>query len=109
MSFTAEDLEFLNSNAINGVTVKVGYVKNLDTAVKQQYENLYKRVIDERFNLCFWCDTEVFKMVEKLHATYEAHIAAPQISEDLSAAVATLDEQIEEIKEVSKKNGSKRK
>jgi hypothetical protein len=75
--FTDEDLAFLGvERKVDGETVKVQYVKNLEYPVKQQYENIYKRVIDPDFVLCFHCGNEVFSMVEKLQLLYAQETGA---------------------------------
>lgn len=86
--FIQEDIDFLGTDQkVNAETVKVGYIKNLDYHVKQQYENIYKRVIDSQFVLCFHCGNEVFAMVKRLHEVFEADQAGvlspePQGSEE---------------------------
>jgi hypothetical protein len=81
--FTDEDIAFLGTERkVDAETVKVGYIKNLEYPVKQQYENIYKRVIDPAFVLCFHCSNEVFNMVKKLQELYagQATKAVPAAS-----------------------------
>lgn len=89
MNFTQEDIDFLTG--LNSserpesriyLTAQHGYVRNLDHGVKQQLENIYKRVVDERFVLCFHCGSEVLKLVLNLYDAFEkwqvSQIAAPE-------------------------------
>jgi hypothetical protein len=91
---TQEDLDFLGvERKVDGETIKVKYVKNLEQGVKQQYENIYKRVINPDFVLCFHCSNEVFDMVARLQQLYAEQVSevpeALPVLESVSEVVLT--------------------
>lgn len=82
--FIQEDIDFLNDlnsgekeESRVGLTVKHGYVRNLDRDKLQQFENIYKRVINPAFVLCFHCSTDVLNMIRELYEAFEATQVEP--------------------------------
>lgn len=91
MNFTQEDIDFLESEAHNGITSTLdssgAYVRDLDHGIKQHYENVYRRVIEPTFVLCFHCNHDVFKLVRDTHLAYNKFKAAAPVAAEAPAPV----------------------
>jgi hypothetical protein len=86
--FLQEDIEFLDSLNTSpvpesniGMTAERGYIRELERPELQHLENIYKKMIDPSFSLCFWCKNDVLKMVQKIYAK----LAAERAQDDAQA------------------------
>jgi hypothetical protein len=66
-----EDIKFLEENIINFEAVKLGFTRNLDFPILDEYIRIYQRNLDQQFVLNAWCGACVFDMLKRLEAHYE--------------------------------------
>lgn len=79
MKFTQEDVQFmeaLNSKDLPEesriyLTVKHGYIRNMDRDKMQRLEQIYHRAISDKFHLCYHCNNDVMQMVRELYQELE--------------------------------------
>ena len=75
---TDQDIKFIQDNIINFESVALGYTRNLDHAVLNEYHQIYKRSLDPSYVLNAWCGGCVFDMLKRLKHHYENVIASKQ-------------------------------
>jgi len=66
-----EDIKFLEEHIINFEAVKLGFTRNIDFPVLDEYTRIYQRNLDQQFVLNAWCGACVFDMLKRLEAHYE--------------------------------------
>jgi hypothetical protein len=66
-----QDIQFIENNIINFETVALGFTRNMDHAVLNEYTEIYKRSLDPSFVLNAWCGSCVFDMLVRLKRHYE--------------------------------------
>lgn len=69
---TTEDRAFCEANIINFESVALGFVRNIDHSILDEYTRIYQRNLDERFVLNAWCGSCVFDMLKRLKAHYDS-------------------------------------
>lgn len=87
---TQEELKFIEENIHNFKTVEVGYVKNIELAVLEEYERIYKKYVTAEFVLTAWCSSCVFDMLNRLKTYYDKHIADKFYVEENLAVIDDL-------------------
>lgn len=115
MNYSESEIAFLESEAVNGKTSTMdssaAYVRNLDRGIKEKYEAIYRRLINPKFVLCYWCGNEVFAMVRDVHKTYNIWKAAEAYKEKANEepieplpfkAVVSVSEVIESQKRIKR-------
>jgi hypothetical protein len=75
---TDKDIKFIQDNIINFESVALGFTRNLDHAVLNEYHEIYKRSLDPSYVLNAWCGGCVFDMLKRLKHHYENVISAKQ-------------------------------
>jgi hypothetical protein len=68
---TDKDIKFIEDNIINFDTVALGFTRNMDHAILNEYTEIYKRSLDSSFLLNAWCGSCVFDMLKRLKNHYE--------------------------------------
>ena len=63
---TKEEIKFLIDNKINFESVKMGYTRNIPFDIMEGYEAMYRKYLDSKFVLTYWCGACVFDMMERL-------------------------------------------
>jgi hypothetical protein len=75
---TDQDIKFIQDNIINFESVALGYVRNIDHAVLNEYHRIYQSSLDPSYVLNAWCGGCVFDMLKRLKHHYENVISAKQ-------------------------------
>jgi hypothetical protein len=75
---TDKDIKFIQDNIINFESVALGFTRNLDHAVLNEYHEIYKRSLDPSYVLNAWCGGCVFDMLKRLSHHYENVMSAKQ-------------------------------
>lgn len=68
---TDKDIKFIQDNIINFETVALGFTRNMDYEILNEYTEIYKRSLDPSFQLNAWCGSCVFDMLVRLRNHYE--------------------------------------
>jgi hypothetical protein len=68
---TEEEIAFIEANIINFEAVALGFTKNIDRPILEEYANLYRKYVNKDFNFNSWCGSCVFDMLKRLSAHYE--------------------------------------
>ena len=68
---TIHDIKFIEDNIINFETVALGFTRNMEHSVLNEYSEIYKRSLDPSFQLNAWCGSCVFDMLIRLKRHYE--------------------------------------
>ena len=68
---TDQDIKFIQDNIINFETVALGFTRNMEHSVLNEYSEIYKRSLDQSFMLNAWCGSCVFDMLIRLKRHYE--------------------------------------
>ena len=68
---TEQDVAFLEANIINFESVALGFTRNIDREVLDQYAVMYRQYLNKDFSLNSWCGNCVFDMLKRLSAHYE--------------------------------------
>ena len=68
---TIHDIKFIEDNIINFETVALGFTRNMEHSVLNEYAEIYKRSLDPSFQLNAWCGSCVFDMLIRLKRHYE--------------------------------------
>jgi hypothetical protein len=63
---TKTEIDFLIENKINFESVKLGFTRNVPFDILAQYESIYRKYLDAKFVLTYWCGSCVFEMMERL-------------------------------------------
>ena len=66
-----QEIAFIEANIINFEAVALGFTKNIDRDVLEEYANLYRKYLNKDFSLNSWCGNCVFDMLKRLSAHYE--------------------------------------
>jgi hypothetical protein len=66
-----EDIKFIEDNIVNFEAVKLGFCRNIDFPILDEYIRIYQRNLDQQFVLNAWCSACVFDMLKRLDAHYE--------------------------------------
>jgi hypothetical protein len=69
--YSEKELEFLNGTFENFVTIKAGFMKNLEYPIIQAYHEIYKTHFDKDYILNAWCGDCVFNMVQRIMVKYD--------------------------------------
>jgi hypothetical protein len=69
---TQEDRDFCELHIINFESVALGFTRNIDHAVLNEYTRIYQRTLDPSFVLNAWCGGCVFDMLKRLKHHYES-------------------------------------
>jgi hypothetical protein len=69
---TQEDRDFCELHIINFESVALGFTRNIDYAVLNEYTRIYQRSLDPSFILNAWCGSCVFDMLKRLKACYDS-------------------------------------
>jgi hypothetical protein len=68
---TDQEITFIEANIINFEAVALGFTKNIEREILEEYANLYRKYINKDFNFNSWCGSCVFDMLKRLSAHYE--------------------------------------
>jgi hypothetical protein len=68
---TDQEIAFIEANIINFEAVALGFTKNIEREVLEEYANLYRIYVNKDFNFNSWCGSCVFDMLKRLSAHYE--------------------------------------
>jgi hypothetical protein len=68
---TPRELNFLKEHEANFVAVELGYTRNIDFHVIDQYVLIYRNYIDQNFILNAWCKHCVFDMLKRIKNYYD--------------------------------------
>lgn len=66
-----EDIKFIEDNIVNFEAVKLGFCRNIDFPILDEYTRIYQRNLDQQFILNAWCSSCVFDMLKRLAAHYD--------------------------------------
>lgn len=69
---TTEDRAFCEAHIINFESVALGFVRNIDHSILDEYTRIYQRSLDANFVLNAWCGSCVFDMLKRLKAHYDS-------------------------------------
>ena len=69
---TTEDRAFCEAHIINFESVALGFTRNIDHAILNEYTRIYQRSLDANFVLNAWCGSCVFDMLKRLKAHYDS-------------------------------------
>ena len=69
---TQEDRDFCKLHIINFESVALGFTRNIDHAILNEYTRIYQRSLDPSFILNAWCGACVFDMLKRLKANYDS-------------------------------------
>jgi len=78
---TIQDIKFIEDNIINFETVALGFTRNMEHSVLNEYSEIYKRSLDPSFQLNAWCGSCVFDMLIRLKRHYENVISVQPTNE----------------------------
>jgi hypothetical protein len=78
---TIHDIKFIQDNIINFETVALGFTRNMEHSVLNEYSEIYKRSLDPSFQLNAWCGSCVFDMLLRLKRHYENVISVQPTNE----------------------------
>jgi len=78
---TQQDIKFIQDNIINFETVALGFTRNMEHSVLNEYSEIYKRSLDPSFQLNAWCGSCVFDMLIRLKRHYENVISVQPTNE----------------------------
>jgi hypothetical protein len=78
---TIHDIKFIQDNIINFDTVALGFTRNMEHSVLNEYSEIYKRSLDPSFQLNAWCGSCVFDMLIRLKRHYENVISVQPTNE----------------------------
>jgi hypothetical protein len=78
---TDQDIKFIKDNIINFETVALGFTRNMEHSVLNEYSEIYKRSLDPSFQLNAWCGSCVFDMLIRLKRHYENVISVQSTNE----------------------------
>jgi hypothetical protein len=76
---TKEDIAFCEANMINFESVELGFIRNIDHPILDEYARIYQRSLDPSFVLNAWCGSCNFSMLKRLKHHYENVISAQQV------------------------------
>lgn len=71
-----EDIKFIEDHIFNFEAVKIGITRGIKIEELQRYEKIYKKYLDEKYILTYWCGSCVFEMMERLIHWYEKEKAS---------------------------------
>jgi hypothetical protein len=66
-----QDIDFIEEHILEFEAVKLGYTRNIQFNVLDEFQRIYQRNLDSRFVLNAWCGACVFDMLKRLGAHYE--------------------------------------
>ena len=66
-----QEIAFIEANIINFEAVALGFTKNIDRDILEEYATLYRKYVNKDFNFNSWCGSCVFDMLKRLSAHYE--------------------------------------
>lgn len=69
---TQEDRDFCELHIINFQSVELGFVRNIDHPVLDEYTRIYQRNLNADFVLNAFCGACVFDMLKRLKAYYDS-------------------------------------
>jgi hypothetical protein len=78
---TDQDIKFIQDNIINFETVALGFTRNMEHSVLNEYSEIYKRSLDPSFQLNAWCGSCVFDMLIRLKRHYENVISVQSMKQ----------------------------
>lgn len=65
------EIDFIEKNIINFESVKLGFCRNIETSVLQEYERIYRIYINAGFVLTYYCNSCCFDMLKRLSYYYD--------------------------------------
>lgn len=68
---TEQEIAFIEANIINFEAVALGFTKNIERDILEEYASLYRKYVNKDFNFNSWCGSCVFDMLKRLSAYYE--------------------------------------
>ena len=68
---TKEDIAFCETNVINFETVALGFTRNIEYKILDEYTRIYQRSLDSNFVLNAFCGACIFDMLIRLKRHYE--------------------------------------
>lgn len=71
-NYSEKELAFLKENEENFITIKAGYMKNLEFPKIQAYHEIYKTHFDKDYILNAWCGDCVFSMVQRIMVKFDS-------------------------------------
>jgi hypothetical protein len=78
------EIDFIQKHIINFDSVKIGFCRNIEFDVLQEYERIYRIYIDRQFVLTYYCNACVFDMLKRLGYYYD-NLPAKQMVEQAIA------------------------
>lgn len=69
---TQEDRDFCEANIINFESIALGFTRNIDHSILDEYTRIYHRYLDPSFVLNAWCGACVFDMLKRIKAHYDS-------------------------------------
>ena len=69
-----KDLEFIELHIVEFESVKLGFTRNIQFDVLDEFQRIYQRNLDARFVLNAWCGACVFDMLKRLGNHYDSII-----------------------------------
>lgn len=78
------EIDFIEKHIINFESVKIGFCRNIEFDVLQEYERIYRIYIDPKFVLTYYCNSCCFDMLKRLSYYYD-NLPAKQLVEQAAA------------------------
>ena len=66
---TEQEIAFIEANIINFEAVALGFTKNIDREILEEYASLYRKYVNKDFNFNSWCGSCVFDMLKRIIST----------------------------------------
>lgn len=90
------EIDFIEKNIINFESIKIGFCRNIDLPVLQEYERIYRIYLDPLFSLTYYCNSCVFDMLKRLLHYYE-NMPAKQMVEQAAPDDFVFPDDLENI------------
>jgi hypothetical protein len=84
------EIDFIQKHIINFESVKIGFCRNIEFDVLQEYERIYRIYIDRQFVLTYYCNACCFDMLKRLSFYYD-NLPAKQMVEQAITGDVTID------------------
>lgn len=91
------EIDFIQKHIINFESVKIGFCRNIDVDVLQEYERIYRIYIDAHFVLTYYCNACCFDMLKRLSFYYD-NLPAKQMVEQAAAENFVFPDDLDSIK-----------
>lgn len=86
---TQTEIKFIKDHIINFESTKLGFARNIGHDVLAEYENLYRKYLDQNFILTYWCGSCVLDMLQRLMTYYENFMQS-----QATLTIETVDEPV---------------